>query len=590
MNLPSMVSKAKIRDNQTAFYGYNHNLINSANEFYDMKNMTGDCCPIMSPRKRRGRINVKLRKPQGLIAKDSLAWIDNNDFYYAGKFKGSLPETNADRQMISMGAYIIIWPDKFRYNTATDKFEALEHSFKATGTVKIQLCKIDGTPIDTGEREITEKPEEPQNGDWWIDSSGGTAVLKVYSEATDEWGSVATTYAKISAAGISAGFELYDAVEINDVLSVYGIEAGSYPIWDKGKNDEYIVITALVSGVYEFESDTHQILTVERKVPDLDYIVESENRLWGCRWDGDINEIRACAQGDAKNWNKYLGTTQDSYALSVGSDGVFTGAAVQQGYVMFFKENVIHKIYGSKPSNYQITNVTGRGIMRGCSKSACIVNETLYYLSKNGVCQYGGGTPAGIYAPFGDVKYSDAAGGKCTDKYYISMKDKKGKYSLFVFDENLNMWFKEDDTHARFFAEDKGVLYFINDKNELWVTDAENYDGEFEIAETEKPFEWFAETGDIGIQEPDCKWYSDIQIRLSMETGTQVDVFVQYNSDGEWHQVESLKNKPKGAYTINFNTPKVDHFKIKIKGKGDAKIYSISKYYEEGSGVRGNGY
>ena len=166
---------------------------------------------------------------------------------------------------------------------------------------------------------------------------------------------------------------------------------------------------------------------------------------------------------------------------------------------MFFKENVIHKVYGSKPSNYQITNVAGRGIASGSYKSAVIVNEVLYYLSKNGVCQYGGGTPSGIYSPFGNEKYSDGVAGKAGDKYYISMKNRKGKYSLFCFDENLNMWFKEDDTRVKFFAEDKGNLYFIDGNNDLWVADADNYDEEYaHIAKREGNFEWFAETGDIG--------------------------------------------------------------------------------------------
>ncbi len=589
MNLPSMVSKAKSRDNQTMFLGYNHNLVNGENEFYDMKNMTGDYCPVLSPRARRARLAVDLKNPQGLIAKGALAWVDDGKFYYRKREIGAMnTDYKGDRQLISMGAYIVIFPDKYRYNTSNGEFISLEHEWKASGDVITQICTVDGDEITTeDDRLITEKPEEPENGDWWIDQSGESDVLKCYSEATEEWVSVATTYVKLFADGIGAGFEKLDAVEISEAIEKAGIDKGSYPIWSKG--DDYIVITALVKGSATITYDENNPLTVARKVPDLDYVVESENRLWGCRWDGEINEICASAQGDATNWNKFLGTTQDSYRLSVGSDGVFTGAAVQQGYVMFFKENVIHKIYGSKPTNYQITNVTGRGIMQGSSKSAVIVNETLYYLSKNGVCQYGGGTPISIYAPFGRERYSKAAGGKAGDKYYISMKNRKGKYNLFCFDETLNMWFKEDDTQVKFFAEDKGNLYFINDKNELWVIDGEEYDEEYaECADREPSFEWFAETGDIGIQQPDCKIYSNIQIRLNMSPGARVSIFAQYDSDGEWIEQAALKDKPKGAYTVSFSTPKVDHFKLKICGRGEAKIYSISKWYEDCSEVRGN--
>ena len=591
MNLPSMVSKAKSRDNQTMFLGYNHNLVCGENEFYDMKNMTGDFCPVMSPRVRRAKLDINLINPQGLLAKGALAWVDDGCFYYGNRLIGELnKKIEGDRQLISMGAYICIFPDKYRYNTSNGEFICLEHEWKASGDVQIQICTIDGETVEPDDgRVITDKPEEPQNGDYWIDESGESSVLKCYSEATDEWVSVATTYVKIRADGIGRGFKRLDAVDIGNIPKSTDIEEGSYPIWSL--DDDYIVITALIKGSATIEYDEENPLTVKRSVPELDYVVESENRLWGCRWDGEINEIYACAQGDATNWNKFLGTTQDSYRLGVGSDGVFTGAAVQQGYVMFFKENVIHKIYGSKPTNYQITNVTGRGIMQGSSKSAVIVNETLYYLSKNGVCQYGGGTPISIYAPFGRERYSDAAAGKNGDKYYISMRNKKGDYNLFCFDETLNMWFREDNTQVKFFAEDKGNLYFINSKNELWVTDSENYDEEYaKCSEKEPSFEWFAESGDIGIQQPDSKRYSDIQIRLSMSPGAQVSIYTQYDSDGIWVEQEVLKNREKGSYTVNINTPKVDHFKIKICGKGEAKIYSISKWYEAGSEVRGNGY
>ncbi len=592
MKYPPMVESYKSRDNQTAFYGYNHNLIIGPNEFYDMKNLTGDFCPVLSPRKERARININLKNPQGLIAKDSLGWVDDNKFYYGNPDKpvAVLQELNVDRQMISNGAYIVIFPDAVRYNTSTGEFEELGAKWEQTQSITFELCKLDAEAITAEGRELTDKPEEAENGDWWLDLSGELPTLKCFSEATNEWAAVATTYVKVSSEGIDEKFELYDAVEINEAIEEAGIDKGSYPIWAKG--DGYIVITAMLKeGRYVIEpSEDKEKMTVERKIPKLDYVCECNNRIWGCRWDGTINEIYSAAQGDPKNWTKYLGTTQDSYFLPVGSDGRFTGIAVQNGTVLFFKENFIHKLYGSKPSNFQTSDIMGRGIKLGCGKSAVVANETLYYLSKNGICQYGGGTPSGIYAPFGGVVYSDAVGGKCGDKYYVSMKDRSGTYSLFCFDEALQMWFKEDDTQVKFFAEDKGILYFINGDNELWVTDAENYDGEFEIAETEGLFEWYAETGDIGIQEPDCKRYSDIQIRLYMEQGSEVAVYLQYDSDGNWHQEALWKDKAKGAYTIPISTSKVDHMKIRIEGKGNAKIYSISKRFEPCSEVRGNEY
>ena len=76
-------------------------------------------------------------------------------------------------------------------------------------------------------------------------------------------------------------------------------------------------------------------LQCERRVPDLDYLTECDNRVWGC--SGSENVIYACKLGDPTNWFSYRNTAADSYAVTVGSDGDFTGAAACMGYVLFFQ-------------------------------------------------------------------------------------------------------------------------------------------------------------------------------------------------------------------------------------------------------------
>ena len=76
-------------------------------------------------------------------------------------------------------------------------------------------------------------------------------------------------------------------------------------------------------------------VTMERRVPDFDFVTEQGNRVWGC--SRKENTIYACALGDPTNWYSYRGIASDSYAVSVGSDGAFTGAASCMGYVLFFR-------------------------------------------------------------------------------------------------------------------------------------------------------------------------------------------------------------------------------------------------------------
>ncbi len=104
---------------------------------------------------------------------------------------------------------------------------------------------------------------------------------------------------------------------------------------------------------------------LERRVPDLDFVTEQGNRVWGC--SRKENSIYACALGDPTNWYSYRGIASDSYAVSVGSDGAFTGAASCLGYLLFFKENCIHKLYGYEAKRLpdEQRAVPGRGGKRG---------------------------------------------------------------------------------------------------------------------------------------------------------------------------------------------------------------------------------
>ena len=80
MKYPTLTGENSSRDFLEVFGGYNHNLKISEGEFYDMQNLTSSYFPLLSPRKARG-VYKKLTKPNGLIAKDALCYVDGNKFY-----------------------------------------------------------------------------------------------------------------------------------------------------------------------------------------------------------------------------------------------------------------------------------------------------------------------------------------------------------------------------------------------------------------------------------------------------------------------------------------------------------------------------
>ena len=585
MKYPYLSELKTSRQMIDVFRGYNHNLRIGEGEFYDMKNLTSNDYPVLSPRERRG-IYKTPGVPQGMIAKDTLCYVDGGDFIIGGERipMGLTVESDADgniipKNLISMGAYVIIMPDKRYINTSdlTD-YGSIEETLVTTDTVSFLPCTLEGADIEviTGD-DPWMVPEATKK--YWLDNSTTPPSLKQWSTSTNKWESVATVYVKISYPGIGSYFEVYDGVEISGVEDEALADLNNnMVIWAKG--DDYIVVTAVPT--VAVTQDTP--LTITRLMPTMDFIVESENRLWGCRYgvalNGEpVNEIYASKLGDFKNWNCFMGVSTDSYAVTVGTDGPFTGAIAFRGSPIFFKEGCMHKVYGNYPANYQVITTACRGVQKGCSRSLAIVNETLLYKSRAAVCAYDGALPYEISAPLGDEIYSDAVAGTLGNKYYISMCDAARKYTLFVYDLQRGMWHKEDGTRVLDFCNCGGELYYLD--STLGQIKSVRGTGETETA----PIEWEAMTGVIGTDSPDKKYISRLDVRMSLELGARVYFFAQYNSTGAWEPLGTMTGTTLQSFGVPMKPRRCDHLRLKIVGVGEAKIYSICKTIAGGSEV-----
>lgn len=590
MIFPKLTELPASRRVTDVFSGYNHNLRIGDGEFYDEENLCSDNYPLLSVRRQRG-VYASPAAPQGLIAKDSLCYVDGSKFVVNGKAIEMGLSTAAEdcpKSLVSMGAYVIILPDKKYINTVevSDR-GSMEAAYTSTGEVTFSLCTVDGGSYGD---VITSAaaPEDPANGAYWLDVSGEQHALKVYSSATGVWSTVATTYVKISATGIGAQFGQYDGVQLSGIVK-NGVKDlnGSAIVWAKG--DDYIVVVGILDAAVT-QTAADGAVKVERSVPDMDFVVESGNRLWGCKYgyvDGKtVNEIYASKLGDFKNWNCFMGISTDSYIVSCGTDGAWTGAVTHLGYPLFFKEDCLHKVYGTFPSNFQIQTTTCRGVQKGSERSMAIVNEVLYYKSRGGVCAYDGSLPAEISTAFGGESYSDAVGGGHRHKYYISMKDSGGTWHLFVYDTRLGVWHREDNTHAKAWCSCRDEMYYIDavDRKIRTVLGS----GTQETA----AIPWKAETGTIvaltsSTKYPDRianrKYVGRMLIRMALEPGSTVQAYVEYDSGGTWEKLWSMTGKNLRTFSFPVRPHRCDHFRLKLEGTGGAKIYSITKTLEQGS-------
>ena len=573
--LPQVASKREVID---SFRGYDHRMKIKKNEFYDMMNLSSASYPMLSCRESRGEM-LRLEQPGGMLAKEKLAYIEKGRLWYGGE-ETPVTVSEGEKQLVSMGAYICIFPDKLFYNTAdpTD-YGSMEARYSSAGTVKGTLCRLDGTEYQTP--LVADEPKaNPENGDLWIDSSGETDVLKQWSSESQSWVEIPTVYTRlrfVSQGELPRLFRALDGVEIagcqeeslNGSKIIQAIGGG------EGEPD-YIVIVGLMRQALE---QTEGSIHIQRTVPEMDFVCESQNRLWGCRYGNDgernINEIYGCALGDFKNWRQYQGLSTDSWTASVGSDGPWTGAVNYLGSPMFFKENNIHKVTVSSYGAHRLTETVCRGVQPGSHRSLAVVNETLYYKADNEVCAYQGGFPVSVSEKLGEERYFNAAAGSVGDKYYIAMDDKDGLRQVFVYDIGRALWMKEDTLPVKYFARLDNELYAMTEDC-LWSISGSQ-------GKRESFVPWMAESGILYYEYPDKKYISRINLRLSMEEGAWMDVFIQYDSSGIWESKGRVRLSGTGTVTVPVCPRRCDHMQLRLEGKGQFKLFSLAHILEIGS-------
>ena len=582
---PILNASAENRQTQDVFAGYNHNLRISDNEFYDMRNLTSDVAPVLSPRKARG-LYLQAGNVQGMIAKDSLCYIDGSYFVinaYRVDMGLSTEDEDCQKKLISMGAYVIILPDKKYINTAdlTD-WGNIDAEVTTTAPVTFSPCKQDGTTF-TPDYIQAEEPEEPANMALWMDTSVTPHSLKQWSSSAGMWSSIATTYIKIQCPGIGKAFSQYDGIQVTipDGLTAdtaSQLEALNGAAIVHACDDDSLTVVGLLDEVTTIEDH----ITVSRKMPLMDFVIENDNRLWGCRYGPNnkgevVNELYACKLGDFKNWNCYMGISTDSYAVSLGSDGQFTGAITHAGYPLFFKENCVHKVYGQIPANFQVQTTACRGVQKGCGRSLAIVNEILYYKSQHAICAYDGSLPTEISSAMGAVHYGNAVAGAHGNKYYVSMQDTtSGDWAFLVYDTAKGLWHKEDNLQAAQLCSCRDELYcsLTDGKIITILGSGESY---------EENVAWMAETGIINASLPDRQYLNRISIRMILEPGSQVSILAQYDSCGGWECLGYMVGSNLRSFTFPVRPRRCDHLRLRIEGVGKAMIFAITKTISGGS-------
>lgn len=578
--LPQIAAGNTSRVMTDDFKGYNHNLKIADGEFYDAKNLTTQYYPVLSNRAKRGHKQTFTRF-QGITSlNDKLAYVDDGTLYYDGEPTSITSLTEGEKQLVCTGAYIVVFPDLKYYNTVDpeDSGNICSDLTIENAYLTFRMCNSQG--VEYGEAIKSETPpEDPKDGDIWIDTKYN--VLKVYTVSTITWTEITNVYTKIIIPPQPEGLRPSDHFKDYDGVTIEGTDYedlnGTKILYSVG--DNYVVVVGILDNEF---TQTGATFHIYQTVPKMDYVVECQNRLWGCYYGIDsegktLNEIYCCALGDFRNWHQFLGISTDSYVASVGTEGPWTGAVNYLGYPTFFKENRIHRVAVSPIGAHQINDTPCRGVQAGSSKSLQVINETLYYKSKECICAYQGGFPQDVSTALGDVLYFKATSGAYNNRYYLSMEDAEGNSNLFVCDLKNGLWMREDDLKVNTFTRIADELYAVSG-NELIALRGTT-------GELEDRVEWMAETGMMYWEYPDHKYLSRYNVRLQMEKGSRLEMYIEYDSEGYWTPAGEILFQGTNTVTIPVRPRRCDHLKMRLVGKGNVKIFSIARVFEMGSDI-----
>ena len=507
------------RKNQSeilAMRGINYSDRIQPGDLADSRNLSARRYPYLAT--RRGRAQQRKSETEAYAGATALtAWgklvaVEGTNLLYDGAVVGTV--TAGAKQFAVVNTKMVIWPDKVYLDMKTQTVKPLEASISGSGAVfTASTMKV------TGWGDLTEK--------------------------------------------FSAG----------DGISVSGCTT-------EPENNREITIQAVSADTITVSADTFKAateqsaaITLERKVPEMDFICESENRLWGC--SSSAQTIYASSLGDPANFNVFEGLSTDSYALAVGTEGNFTGCCKLASSVLFWKETKLHKILGGYPAEYSLYTYDIEGLQAGCHKSLQVINETLYYLGLHGVYAYSGGTPSLVSAVFGERQFSEAVAGSDGESYYLSAKE-AGQAHFLVYEAGSGIWVREDDTAAVDFARIGRDLYFLDSAGAVWLADSGKDDGEIS---------WLAQFAPFFETSQGRKVYSKLLLRVELPGGSYLTAEVRYDG-GRWQECGKVVGKDYDAIPIRLAVNRCDRFEIRLTGKGPCTILSLRREFSLGSDVR----
>ena len=307
-----------------AFGGINETYSCSEAELSAALNFSGRGFPALQTRALRKKVR-DVEKVNGMYHLNGLLICRGMGLEYApdgqaGRTAAVTLEnvlTDDRKELAGMGSKVLIWPDKLAFDTETGQLEPLGAKWEL-GDRKMTVCPCDteGKVYEVAGAGDTE-PESPEDGQLFLKGAAGNlydyeSVLEKWSAKSGKWVQVLVNTVRMTCPGIGSLLKEGDTVtltgmpqavcdalaaDLNGEIVVQALEgddlvASLTPAQDSSRYYGSWTVTATgtswrsLDGARTENEGLAVSITLERRVPELDFVTEQGNRVWGGQLHG----------------------------------------------------------------------------------------------------------------------------------------------------------------------------------------------------------------------------------------------------------------------------------------------------------------
>ena len=391
-------------------------------------------------------------------------WVlPDGSIWYRGSDTGENAGVAEGRRFTAtLGTVTLFFPDKTWFDSSAGASGELEFTRASAADFMVTYDDEVVPPVIyvTGGEEPS---VTPVGSAMWIHGggAGGTPEAYRYYASGAAWVKQNTLHYRFAFTGAGAGIAKGQTLRVSGLTSTSGAVGnfiGSYRVYHSTANA--VILTGAVN--YRLLCDlwaagaTHFTVPevkFERKVPDLAFAVAAGGRIWGASSDGSC--VCASAASDPFTWNAFFGGPSDSCRIEVGAPGDFTGVSSRGSDPVFFKENAILRLRGSRPDNFELEHIAAPGVSHTSPRGVCRIGDGVYYAAPDGrIYRWAGGYPRPLSDPTGRAFSGvcvGGSGGTC-----VVSDGRRG----YVYDVDADSWRRIDPAPVCVF-DYGGAVYLV---------------------------------------------------------------------------------------------------------------------------------